>query len=154
MMIIENISHHLDMLPAIAAWHRDEWGSDWEQQVLHSINKDKIPTIYVAIDGNNPVGTAMLVNDDMITHPELSPWLGGVYVKKEYRGRGIGLLLSQHAMQEAARMGINQLWLYTTSARKLYEKLGWQYVTEEHYLDESATIMNINLAEKFKIDRQ
>lgn len=143
-MMIENISQHLDMLETIAAWHRKEWGSDWAEQVRQATNSDKIPTIYVAIEDGVPVGTAMLLDTDMTTHPELAPWLGGVYVAPEYRKRGIAAALSSHAMHEAARMGIRQLWLYTVSARRLYEKLGWEFFKEENYLGERATIMKID----------
>ena len=130
MIIIESISLHLDLLETIVSWHKDEWGREWGEQVSQSTNKDQIPTIYVAIEDGVPVGTAMLLNYDMETHPEIGPWLGGVYVKHECRGRGIATLLSKHAMSEATRMGINKLWLYTISSYRLYQKLGWLYVTE------------------------
>lgn len=145
MPIIENIAQHLDMLETITEWHRKEWGNDWAEQVRQSTNSNKIPTIYVAIEDGVPVGTAMLLDIDMTTHPELAPWLGGVYVAPEYRKRGIAAALSRHAMFEAARMGIKQLWLYTVSARRLYEKLGWEFHAEEDYLGERATIMKIDL---------
>lgn len=145
MLIIENISQHLDMLETITCWHRKEWGSEWAEQVHQSTNSDKIPTMYVAIEDGNAVGTAMLINIDMKTHPDTFPWLGGVYVTPEYRHRGIAAALSRHAMHEAARMGVKQLWLYTVSARRLYEKLGWKFHKEEDYLGEQATIMKIDL---------
>ncbi|HEX5363123.1 MAG TPA: GNAT family N-acetyltransferase [Gallionella sp.] len=143
--LIENISSRPDLLDSICDWHRREWGEEWAEQVRQSTNKDRIPTVYVAIENGQPIGTAMLVNDDMTTHPEISPWLGGVYVKPEHRGRGIATALSRHAMHEAARLGVSRLWLYTVSARPLYESLGWEYQREEDYLGERATIMKCDL---------
>lgn len=144
-VVIENISDHLDLLDTICEWHRQEWGDEWAEQVRHSINKNALPTIYVAIENDVPIGTAMLVNEDMLTHPEISPWLGGVFVRPEHRGRGIATALSRHAMNEAARLGVNRLWLYTVAARPLYERLGWVYQKEEDYLGEQATIMKCDL---------
>lgn len=141
--LIENISAHLDLLDTICEWHRQEWGDEWSEQVRQSTGRNAIPTIFVAIENGLPIGTAMLVNDDMLTHPELGPWLGGVYVEPGHRGRGIATALSRHAMREAARLGVSQLWLYTISARPLYESLGWEYLGEEDYLGERATIMKI-----------
>ena len=146
MLNIKNISQHLDLLETIVDWHKNEWGEEWAEQVRQSTHADRIPTLYVALENGVPVGTAMLVNIDMLTHPELAPWLGGVYVKPEYRGRGIASLLSQHAMNAATRMGIRCLWLYTVTAPRLYENLGWKFVCVEDYLGEQATIMQIDLS--------
>lgn len=144
MIFIDNISKHLDVLDTILEWHRNEWGDDWAAQVRESINPDSIPTLYVALQDGMPVGTAMLVNFDMHTHPELHPWLGGVYVPQTHRGQGIASKLTQHAMRAAVTMGVKKLWLYTDSAPKLYENLGWRYVTQEDYLGKRATIMSFD----------
>lgn len=144
MITIDNISNHLDVLDSILEWHRNEWGSDWADQVSKSTNSDSIPTTYVAFHEMKPVGTAMLLNYDMHTHPELKPWLGGVYVVKSHRGQGIASQLILHAMQAAATMGVKKLWLYTDSAPRLYENLGWRHVKYEEYLGKRAAIMSFD----------
>ena len=144
MISTDNISKHLDVLDTILEWHRDEWGDDWAEQVRKSTNPDSIPTLYVALQNGKPVGTAMLLNVDMHTHPELRPWLGGVYVPQTHRGQGIASKLTRHAMQAAAKMGVKKLWLYTDSAPKLYENLGWQHVAHEDYLGKPAVIMSFD----------
>jgi len=145
MLSIENIAQRLDLLDTIIVWHRKEWGNEWADQVQQSTRDNQIPTVYVAIKDGIAVGTSMLLDYDMTTHPELTPWLGGVYVKPEHRGHGIATLLSKHAMSEATRMGITRLWLYTVSSSRLYEKLGWEYCMQENYLNEQATIMKVDL---------
>lgn len=144
-MKIENIADHLDLLDSLVEWHRNQWGPEWADQVRHSTSRERIPTIYVAIEEAELLGSVMLVDEDMTTRKDLSPWLGGVYVKPSRRGQGIGTALVRHAMGQAARMGIPRLWLYTPASRGLYERLGWRYVSEEDYLGENVTIMRLDL---------
>jgi GNAT superfamily N-acetyltransferase len=144
-MKIESIADHLDLLDTLAKWHKEQWGSEWAEQVRQSTCSDHIPTIYIALDNNELLGSAMLVARDMTTRPDLTPWLGGVYVKPSRRGQGVATALVTYAMNQARHMGIRQLWLYTAASRKLYEHLGWKYVMESDYLAERVTIMRINL---------
>lgn len=144
-MKIESIAERLDLLDALVEMHRNQWGPEWAEQVRHSTRSDAIPTVYVATEGNELIGSAMLVNEDMTTRKDLFPWLGGVYVKPAFRGRGIGTALTRYAMEQAARMNIPLLWLYTPASRDMYERLGWKYVSEEEYLGENVTIMRLEL---------
>ena len=146
-MKIESIADRLDLIDPLVEMHRNQWGPEWAEQVRHSTLRDAIPTVFVATEGNELIGSAMLVDEDMTTRKDLSPWLGGVYVKPAYRGRGIGTALTKHAMEQAAKMGIPLLWLYTPTSRYMYERLGWDYVSEEGYLGENVTIMRLNLDE-------
>lgn len=140
-MKIESIADRLDLLDALVAWHRQEWGPEWADYVRRSTSRDRIPTTYAATEGGVLLGSAMLVDEDMATRKDLFPWLGGVYVAPSQRGRGVGAALALHAMTRAAEMGIPLLWLYTPASRRLYERLGWQYVSEEGYLGETVTVM-------------
>lgn len=144
-MKIENIADHPDLMDTLAQWHEKQWGTVWAEQVRLSTCRERIPTIYIALDSDEPLGTAMLIERDMTTRTELTPWLGGVYVKPSRRGEGVATALVKHAMECAARMGIRQLWLYTPASRKLYELLGWQFEREEDYLGERVTIMRVEL---------
>ena len=144
-MRIENIADHLDLLDTLAQWHGAQWGAEWADQVRQSTCRDHIPTIYIALDGDELLGSAMLVEKDMTTRTDLTPWLGGVYVKPGSRQHGVATALVRHAMGQAAGMGIQRLWLYTPASRKLYEELGWQFVMEEDYLGERVTIMQLDL---------
>ena len=66
----------------------------------------------------------------METHPELSPWVGGVYVIPAARGRGVASALIGHVMSRAEEFGIRDLYLYTNGAEGLYLKLGWRVLSE------------------------
>lgn len=155
-MHIANVADHPDLIDTVARWHFDEWGhhdpggsvQSWADHLRRRTNRDRIPATYIALNGDGEdelCGTVLLVQHDMSTHPELSPWVGGVYVNPAHRGKGIASALVRHAVQQATTMGVTRLYLFTESARGLYEKLGWQAIVEEEYQGEPVTIMAIDL---------
>jgi GNAT superfamily N-acetyltransferase len=152
-MQIESIADHLHLVETIATWHFQEWGhadpqssvKSWTEGLRHRTNRTLIPTTYVALHGSELLGTVTLVENDMCTHMDLMPWLAGLYVKPSMRGKGIGSALTQHAVYSAARMGVNCLYLYTESARDMYEKLGWRPIAKEVYKGQLVTIMSFEL---------
>lgn len=144
-MKIQSIADRPDLRATLIEWHRNQWGSEWAAQVSHATLRDQIPAIYIATEGQELLGSAMLLDEDMITRKDLSPWLGGVYVTPSHRGQGIGTALVKHAMGKAAKMRLSPLWLYTPASRNLYERLGWHFVSEEEYLGENVAIMRLDI---------
>jgi hypothetical protein len=97
----ESLADHLDLVATIAQWHWDEWGhadptgslEAWTTGLATRTLRDTIPTSYVALVEHMPVGSVTLVDHDMTTHQELSPWLAGLYILPAYRHQGIGSAL-------------------------------------------------------------
>jgi GNAT superfamily N-acetyltransferase len=118
----------------------------WTDSLRRFANRKGIPTTYVALDGDELLGSVTLNERDTSTHRDLSPWLSGLYVKPAARGRGVASGLARHAVRRAAKMGVPRLYLYTHSARGLYEKLGWRAIAEDHYEGGPVTIMAIDIA--------
>jgi GNAT superfamily N-acetyltransferase len=149
---IENIADHPDLIETVARWQWGEWGhldpADSLAARIASIGAqtdlDRIPTTFVALDGDEPLGSASLVADDMPTHPELTPWLASVYVAPAARGRGVASALVRRVVQQAATLGVTRLYLYTESAQGLYEKLGWRVIATDHFEGAPVTIMAID----------
>ncbi len=55
-----------------------------------------------------------------------APWVCGMVVLPEYRGRDVGRRLLQ-ALEGFARLqGIERLWVFTERAAMFYETCGWQ----------------------------
>jgi GNAT superfamily N-acetyltransferase len=150
-MRIESIADHLDLVPTIARWHWDEWGhtdptgslAAWTAGLRQRTHRDRIPTTYVALAGDELLGSVTLVEHDMDTHRELSPWLAGLYVEPSRRGQGVGSALVRHTVQKAGEMGIARLYLYSGPARSFYERLGWRPVAETVYHGRPVTILTI-----------
>jgi GNAT superfamily N-acetyltransferase len=77
----------------------------------------------------------------MDTRPDLSPWLAALFVIPSHRGRGIGTALIRRCEREAWSVGANRLYLHTTTAQDLYERLGWATLGEEAYEGGSVILM-------------
>ena len=139
-----------DFAPVVAQWHFAEWGhlypggtvDGWLDHIRTRMNADRIPMTVVADDERGEsVGTAALTEHDMTTHPELSPWLGGVYVAPLARGRGVASTLIRHLMERAADFGVRDLYLYTRGATDLYRKFDWRPLSRELYMGREVTVM-------------
>ena len=81
------------------------------------------------------MGTASLVNDDLDSHHHLSPWLANVFVHPSFRAQGIGAALCRQVVEEAKRLGLRKIYLYTSQQQELYSSLGW-IKSEEAFLNE------------------
>jgi GNAT superfamily N-acetyltransferase len=151
---IESIADHLDLVEVVAQWHWDEWGhadpggslATWTEGLRQRTNRGTIPTTYVALTGEEPIGSVTLVEHDMATRRDLSPWLAGLYVATRFRGQGVGSALIRHAVLRAAEMGVQRLYLHTATARGLYERLGWRTIASEWYEGEPVVVMTIETA--------
>jgi N-acetylglutamate synthase-like GNAT family acetyltransferase len=78
----------------------------------------------------------------MDTRMQWTPWLAGVVVAPECRGRGIGASLAEHAATEASALGFSTLYLYTSSTEEYYARLGWERIERGSYLGAAVTIMS------------
>jgi N-acetylglutamate synthase-like GNAT family acetyltransferase len=97
--------------------------------------------VVVALDGSRLLGGALLIENDLKLRPNLTPWLAGVYVKAEERGRGIASQLVNRVVEEAAALGVPELYLYTDTSQSLYARLGWEVIEELVYDDLPVTVM-------------
>ncbi|HEY6877358.1 MAG TPA: GNAT family N-acetyltransferase [Polyangiales bacterium] len=137
-MRIAYLSEHSELMPELATWHQAEWGPiEPEESVASRLRSfaecggaGSFPTAFVAHEGGALLGSAMLLAHDLEGRPELTPWLAGVYVKRERRGQGIASALVQAVIEEATRQALPRLWLYTPHDESLYARLGFQ--TREH----------------------
>src|SRR5918994_2240781 len=103
---IEYLVDHRDLVPVVAEWH---WKDDGERTPLdfwvraHSEESQgtKVPSCSVAFLHGRPVGCVSLIERNMDTHPELSPWLAALFVVPEVQGRG-----SEAPSHSTARIGL------------------------------------------------
>ena len=153
-MQIELLADHPLLVPVISGWHFDEWSdrypgttrAAWAAELAGWCKRDRIPLTFVAIVASEPVGSASPVVCDMDTRPDLSPWLAAVYVLPAFRRRGIATALVTHALAQARRFGVRQLYLWTDTAASLYGRLGWRPLGEESYKGKTVLVMVRDLA--------
>lgn len=148
-MRIEYLSNHPEALPILAQWQHAEWGhlragDTMEKRKIRLwgfANAGRIPLTVVALEENTVLGSASLIEHDMKTRMELSPWLAGVFVGEQYRRRGVGAELVRRIMAEAARLKVPLLYLYTVHSEKFYAALGWKLQERTSYLEHDVVIM-------------
>jgi len=102
---------------------------------------DGFARAWLAYDGDVVVGTAMLtvvstlhrLGEPLpIDRVPVDARVRNVYVRPEYRRRGIGLLLMKELLREAERAGVDRLTLGASDmGRPLYETLGFAPKTDE-----------------------
>lgn len=135
----------------LAKWQHNEWSEistktfdERVAELTNHLNDEFIPSTFVIKD-SEALGSAAIVAHDMVTKPELSPWLASVVIAPNNRGAGIGSKIVSYVMEQAKSTGIKTLYLYTPDRESFYQRLGWQTITKEKYRQTDVTIMSIDL---------
>ena len=165
---IDYLANCPELMDELARLSWKEWQEIYQQrkQTLEDslknyrerTNTDRLPLTLVAVRARHGqsltglavncrelVGMVSLKFHDMDTRPDLDPWLGGLFVIPEWRNRGVGTMLMHRATEEAGRLSVSQLYLWTHTAEALYRKLGWQVVERSNYFGKEAVVMQIDL---------
>ena len=159
---IDYLANCPEFLDALAQLSWREWQEIYQQreQTLDDclknyrerMNSDRLPLTLVAVraglaaDSRELVGMVSLKYHDMDTRPDLDPWLGGLLVLPEWRNQGVGTMPMHRATEEARRLKVPRLYLWTHSAEGLYRKLGWQVVERSDYCGKEAVVMQVDLS--------
>lgn len=109
--------------------------------IAEAAGREGIPSIFIAVSGDQLVGSAALVQNDMDTKPDLTPWLAAVYVKEGFRRQVVATDLIARCEIEAARSNASVWYLYTELASGLYEKLGWRHLERCEYKGVTVDVM-------------
>ena len=150
-MKIGYLADHTEHIPRLAAWLHAQWGYLHENDSVERratrlesrATRGGIPVTFVAVDGAMLLGSASLVDDDLETRPELTPWLASVYVAPEHRGRGVASALVRRVVEEARASAVSRLYLWTTDQERLYARLGWVPVERMRFQGEDILVMAI-----------
>jgi len=143
-----------DTIPQLAAWQQAQFGflSPTQTEAARGdrfrthLQRQTIPTTFVAMADGAPIGSASLVVNDMSVLPDLTPWLAGVYVAPEHRRSGVGAALVRRVMVEAAALGVDRLYLYTHDRMRFYRGLGWETIAPRFYRGYLMTVMSCCLS--------
>jgi GNAT superfamily N-acetyltransferase len=149
-MQIEYLADHPMLVPRLARLHFEQWGylrpaeslKERTRRLEAACGRGGVPSVVVALEGDALLGSAMLIANDMETRPDLTPWLAGVYVVADHRGRGYGSALVERIESEASALGVERLYLYTPDATDFYSRLGWELDERCEYLGQKVAIMS------------
>ena len=108
-----------------------EWGA---AQYLYELLRDKKlkeltgenTRLLMLTEGEQLVSFCTLAEKDDIQPTELTPWIGFVYTRTEYRGRRLMGKLLSHAEELARANGMERVYI-STNHTGLYEKYGYAF---------------------------
>ena len=150
-LTLDYLAHHRRFIPQLATWSYGEWrpvydhfGKTYEdgvEAIYRRANTDALPLTIVAMTDGELVGTGAVKPDDLPLRPHLTPWLGAIFVAPEQRGRGIASAIIARLVEEARRLELPRLYLWTNSAAALYAKLGWEEIEKLTYCGYDITVM-------------
>ena len=154
---VDYLANHPELAAELAQWSWKEWRvfydargrtlDDGIRSYRERAQVDSLPLALVAFAGGKLIGTASLLVQDLPTRPELTPWLASVFVLPEWRQRGVASLLVRRALEEARRLKLPTLFLWTSSAEALYLKLGWRPLERTEYCGKRIVIMQLETSE-------
>ena len=135
--------------PLLARWHYEAFGGqnpEWTRYALEAElhghrDREAIPTPVIAVEGEELLGSASLIPEDVPEITDVSPWLASVFVHPQFRGRGIGASLVEKICQVATHLGITRLYLVTTDKEGWYLSLGWTRLEERFAGGETFALM-------------
>ena len=115
---LTELPHYADV---ISQWHYNEWGklypdesqNDFYNELIQSLKEDNISSTWLLLNGNKVIGSASILEIDLITPENFNPWLGNIYILPSYRGKGLGRNFVREVMKKIQDSGIENLYLYT-----------------------------------------
>lgn len=115
----------------VIEWLNHEFGNEssyrfYKELIEHSMEKDKIPVTFIAIENGILLGTVGLWRGDLLSRQDLYPWVSALFVNPDYRNRKIGQKLQDFIENYCRQKGYKEIYLYTNLVN-YYEKSGWIY---------------------------
>ena len=138
-MRIEYLADHTDVIPEVAKLHIEFFGHFSADMTLESrleklggqIGKTSIPLTLVAFDRELTIGSASIVEHDLDSRPDLTPWVASVVVRSDYQRQGVGTALMRRIEKKATGLGVKKLYLFTPNMEVFYATLGWSVIGQE-----------------------
>ncbi|MEQ9462350.1 MAG: GNAT family N-acetyltransferase [Haliea sp.] len=123
-----------EAIDILAAAHLAEWRelypedsvASFATDLARSLGTDPVPSTWVLVADGAVIGSVSLIEHDLDSRPELTPWLANLWVERAWRGRGLGKQLVLHACEQGYQRGLQRLYLYTPEHAAFYRALGWE----------------------------
>ena len=153
---VQLLADNEQLIAAIGELRWREWGHPpepvdlewWVEVTAREAGRDRLPITWVALDARGAaLGAVGLGEYDLEDRRDRSPWVYGMIVRPDRRGRGVGSLLLAHLEAWAGSRGYQQVWVATGGqAIDFYRKCGWELSeTVERASGEAATVLTKRL---------
>lgn len=133
---IDYLANHSALIPELSTLLYNEWADLYQaagltkQDLTTALElrcaTNQLPLTLVAVTADGQLlGAGSIKLDEPGTKEGLSPWLGGIYVKANQRGLGLGALIVTALEDKARELGVTDLYLSADTAEGFYLRLGW-----------------------------
>lgn len=92
-------------------------------RLLRAADAGRVPICRVAVHQGQAIGVVNLVESDDDDHVDWTPWLAGMVVAADWRGRGVGSRLVRSLLDDARRLGVPRVY-FGTDGPGFYTRLG------------------------------
>ena len=118
------IEHYREVFPSFD--HAD-WTEFYRPHILGEPGERS--TVLAAFRNDQLVGAVSVVErDDLDDCDQFTPWIAAMIVDPNLRGRGIGSVLLESALEFCRRALVPRVFLWTHDMSEWYQRIGW---TEE-----------------------
>ena len=130
-------------------WLNKEFGCEtsyrfYKELIEHSMEEDKLPITFVAIENEILVGTVSLWRGDLLSRQDLYPWLSALVVNPNYRNQKIGQKLQQFIEEYCRNKNYEQIYLYKLRLDNFYISL-YEVSTNSDKTDIIKIVEDLNL---------
>ncbi|MEQ8353996.1 MAG: GNAT family N-acetyltransferase [Kiloniellaceae bacterium] len=132
----------------------DEWEpyygvegpGDAERDIRACCRRGAVPIAVIAVDdGGDVIGTGALKAESLGSEPGQLPWIAGLVVEKNNRGKGVGTALVAALEDEARRLGFSSIYTSTDAADNILGKRGWRALKQVESLRGPVTVYRMDL---------
>ncbi|MBB6467686.1 GNAT family N-acetyltransferase [Aminobacter carboxidus] len=116
-----------------AWWREDNTELDFiEGLVNENFASTGLPMALVAHDGDSFLGTAHLIDSDLESRPQYSPWVAALWVEEAARKSGVGAALVRAGAEAAFQQGFETVYLCAKPRlTAYYEGMGWRKIEDD-----------------------
>lgn len=144
--VIRLLEERPDASAVLAEWFMAEWPDYHRNRSLADVasrfrlSPQGQETLIAELDGEL-VGT-VAIRGTWETAPEIPPpWIGGLFVAPEHRGRGIGMALIDAAVRAVAARGDDTVHMAIRVDPSSFEQRGWRIVGTVFAGDDQVTVV-------------
>ena len=141
------------LIDRIAEWYLEEWSIPKARTKIRLANhvNDDVLVQLVLKEGNSIIATGGLYSNTGLSiifphYKAISPWIALLYTDKKNRGKGHGTLLLKALEEYALEFGITQVYLYTSTAEKLFKRNGYKQIDRIKYRNVDTVVMEKHLS--------
>ena len=153
---IDDLANHSQYLVPLSKWYHQAFlhltnplTLEQRQVNLQQHTKDQpLPTSFVAIKRQHLLGGLCLLEHDLETHRNFSPWLSRIFVHPQARGQSVATSLINHAVDYIQDLGHEQLYLLTEKKQIFFSRVGFEEIDKTSLNGFALSIMVLNLKEK------